>query len=547
MLLDAFFEARDELAVQRGAAAGERLELACAVVHPASRPALARVLGVTGEQLDDILAGGHALVARTDGPGFDVLAEQALWDSHPDLDFEACTLADGVASFAPELMLRHVPIDPQRIAVLHGQRLPPPIDDIDALYLDLFTYDKHLRRMQELNAPGILLRNAKARLQQTLDALVDLRSGKPAPDRWEPYSRLMTGSPASALCEAPIAMFADTSSTQTCRPRDCFVLRRGFLVMFDFASVVIGHDGVVLDVFPTCALRPVGSSERHILLVTGGGRASSSGYFSPTPVVRDIAGHGWVIGELPERLPRYVAGTIGDVKWAIVADLQRALGYRISPGWPGDQCGGTTTSVDGLHAYDSGHFVVDAATGRRILDMRFFGLEVQSFGRRPDGAWRFIGVPFESDEEEEEDEHNEDRYAPRLVDEHENPIYALPHPVAALSEDSQTVLCVSTDELVLIDLDSGERRVEIDLRPLAAALALPAAAAQSSALWGNLLATFGVAEHVSRETPETLRAALAAGYLDIDDVTDAELKAAISAAAAHAKISSVDRLPALPR
>jgi hypothetical protein len=179
---------------------------------------------------------------------------------------------------------------------------------------------------------------------------------------WKPYDELMTGCPPDGRCHPPrpFAAFVDGNPTAL---RDCAAVADGYLLMFDFASVVVASDGAVLDAFPTAGLRPVGSIRGLILFVAGGGPTSWTGYFGPAPVVRDVANRRWVEGELRRGLPRYVAGTVGDVKWSIVCDLRERLGYRISPRWLGDQCGGTFTCVDNRYAHDSADFVVECATG----------------------------------------------------------------------------------------------------------------------------------------------------------------------------------------
>jgi hypothetical protein len=514
-----FFTATTAAEVQRRAGSGERVDLPCAVVHPAARPALQRTLGLTPGELEDILAGALGFWGKKRG----VIREEAFQERRRKLDFGALTGADALARHAPKLVLRHVPVEAGHAVLREGARLAPPIDAADALYVDLEAHGRTLKRLIELGVPEILVRQARVDIQQIFQDLVSARRGEIA-DPWQPYADLMTGRPASTLCEPPRALFTGRAA-DPCVPRDCFVLRSGFLVMFLYASVVIGEDGAIRDVFPTCGLRPVGDHDASILFVCGGGPAASSGYFEPTPIVRDVARRAWVVGALPQGLPRYVAGTIGDVRWAIVADLQRALGYRISPRSNGDQCGGTTTSVDGVWAYDGGYFVVEAATGRRVLDARGGGAEVRSFTRRDDGAWRFVAA---------------EEGAPsslRIHDEEGRVVRAIPHPAAALSRDGRTLLCASAEEIVLLDVDTGAERIRLDPRPLAAALAIPAGAVSERA-WHDLLSTFGVAERVAEQAPAAVRAAFAEGLI-FGDVTDSDLATAIGAAADHPRASTV--------
>src|SRR4029079_4387931 len=128
-----------------------------------------------------------------------------------------------------------------------------------------------------------------SRMQRRVEEL-----GKPHVAKWEPYEALMTGAPASPLCEPPLALFGPRQAVDATEPRDCFVLRAGFLVQYPYASVVVGDDGEVRDVFPTCGIRPGGcSDDMKILFVSGGGQASDSGYFAPTPIVRDVVRRRW--------------------------------------------------------------------------------------------------------------------------------------------------------------------------------------------------------------------------------------------------------------
>lgn len=445
------------------------IDLHCAVVPPEKKQALAEKLRLSAEALEQVLSGRAAFVRDQVGVT-KLIAEEDFREIYPDRSFGDHTCADGVASHAPDLVIRQLVLPPERARLLEATPLDPPIDEIDVAYLGIVMRAQYLERLIELGAPEILLRNTRVIIQHAFEEVVSLSEGKPR-ELWEPYTELMTGAPSSTLCAEPPDWFTATEADPTI-PLDCFALRDGFLVMFPLTSVVIDSKGAVRDVFPTKGLRPVGDTETAILFVGGGGPTSATGYFDPAPVVRDLATKSWVVGPRPSGLPRYVAGAIGDVKWAIVADLDRGMGYRISPNLPGDQCGGTTTSVDGVHAFDSGHFVLEASTGRPVLDVRHLFHEVRSFVRRDDGAWRFLGFNLE-DEGEDEDEEPQ---APPLIvfDQTGTLLRDIPFSAAALTRDGRTVVCASTDELVLIDADSGDRREAIDLRPLRVHLA-PAA------------------------------------------------------------------------
>lgn len=500
-----FFIAASPGDVARHAGAGDRLALPCAVVHPACVPAIAGALGLALHEVEAVLATERAWT-----PATGLLDEGGWWEVLPDADYGAATGADGFAAHVPDLVLRHVPIEPERPAARGVERLVEPIDDVDVAYAEILRAVATLDRLLELRAPEILVRVARVGVQLAFDALVRVRSGGEPLDPWEPYAALMTGPPASPACAEPPTWAADRDRDDDGGVRDCFVLRSGFLVQFLYASVVLDRDGAVRDVFPTRGLRPVGDSPTALLLVSGGGPTASTGYFSPTPIVRDLERRAWVTGDVPRDLPRYVAGTIGDAKWAIVADLHRAVGYRITPRLLSDQCGMTLTSRDGAHAYDHAGFVVEAATGRRVLDLRHLGdEEVVSFVRRPDGAWRLVVRPGE-DREPEEDADGDDVPPAdpglRVVDADGAVLCALPHGTGALAPDGRTVASASPDELALLDADTGERVLTLDLAPLARLVAAPADGDRE--LWRDLLAVWGTPAAVAGLDAGAVRAGL---------------------------------------
>jgi hypothetical protein len=589
MNLDRFFDAPDESALRHDAGPGERLELPCAVVHPACRAALRRALGLEAAQIEGVLFGGLALV-QGEGGTLSAVTEAEFYALDPEGDFDRFTCADAFALHAPGLTLEHVPIEPERAAKVRAERLVRPFDEVDACYVDLLEHGGRLSRLLELGAPGILVRTAKAKLQQAFEGLVAARSGVPGPERWSGYELLMTGAPASPECQTPWSIFALRGPLDPGVPRDCFVLRSGLLVMFLWGSVVVGVDGELRDWFATCGLRPVGDDAASILFVSGGGPASGSRHFSPTPVVRDLRARRWVTGALPPGLPGYAAGTIADMRWAIVADLRRALGFHISPGSMSDQSGGAMTSVDNAYAYDGGPFVIEVASGRRVLDMRALVGEIVSFARCGDGAFRFIMAPSdEEDEEAEGDDRAEDSDEAgadgeaeggdeagangeagadgeagggdeassevqggdeaglrplRIVDENGSVLCELPAgaTAAALSPDGACVLWASPEELALVEIESGRRRLGFDLRPLAPTLALPPGAPGPDG-WQTLLATFGVAECVAEQTLASARATLEEGFFNALD--DSALASAIAGAAGCPKLSALRRLPKL--
>jgi hypothetical protein len=409
------------------------------------------------------------------------------------------------------------------------QRLEPPITAADVAAVDATTQAAYVARLTELDAPGIILRHARSMLQQACE------TGE-RHTRWEPVAELVTGNaPARGAAGAPRAAYALPFSDESFEtaPRDCAFVSSGFLLQYRYASLVIGPEGEVRDVFPTCASRAVGSDARHVLLVTGGGGASDSGYFDAEAYVRDVVEHRWVAGEIPQSLPRFVAGTIGDMKWAIVVDVVAGVGYRTAPHTAGDQCGGTFNSACTRYAWDGARFVLEAATGEPVLDARDITGTLVSFAKTATG-WRFIvlvdadGDPYEEDEKPSQ---------LRIVDDSGTCIRELGDfdyaTAVALSADGTRMLHATVDDLRVVDTDTGSLvGPALDLRPLHASLAFP----EETDVWRRLIASVGIPAAVARMSVEQAREAIEATWSDPPE--DAEISAVLAEAG---------RAPELPR
>jgi hypothetical protein len=430
--------------------------------------------------------------------------------------------------------VRRVEVEPARARVLGSERLKPPVDDVDIAYISLATCASRLKHLLDIDAPESILENERVLVQEAFRALVACKKGRSG-ELWLPYKDLIP-KPPGPECQKPVSYFTHKHAPPT-RACDCFPLRSGVLVMFPFASVVLAPSGDIRDIFPTSGLRPVGDTEAAILFVVGGGPASASGYFEPRPVVRDLKRRSWIEGKRPADLPRHVAGTIVDVKWAIVADLERSKGYRLSPFAPGEQCGGTVTSANGVHAYDAGDFVRETATGKIVLDMRALRPDVRSFIRRSDGSWRFAG--YISDGEEDQPGEEGQASPPfTIFDEDGNDMLLIEHNAAALTRDGEGLLCASDEEAALFDLEAGTRQLALDLRAFAPALAVPDGA-EHEEMWPELLSAFGTAEEVAQQSVDKLRAALSEMSVAKQLIDDKALAAAIGRAKKHPKLSSL--------
>lgn len=485
------------------------------VLLVSAREEAAQRLGISVADVVNVAYGNHAY---RDGKLFDA---DAFREAFPDDEFDAFTAAQALPA---DLLVKE--LDVQRDP---AQRLELPITAADVAAVDVVALAARVARLTELAAPDIILRHARHELQRASE------TGE-RHTRWEPIAELVTGdAPPVGAAGAPRAAFALPFSDESCEtaPRDCAFVGSGFLLQYRYASLVIGPDGEVRDVFPTCASRAVGSDARHVLLVTGGGGASDSGYFEAEAYVRDVVEHRWLAGEIPQSLPRYVAGTIGDMKWAIVVDVVAGVGYRTAPHTAGDQCGGTFNSACTRYAWDGARFVLKAATGEPVLDSRDISGTLVSFAKTATG-WRFIVLVDADRDPYEEDERPSQL---QIVDESGTCIRDLGDfdyaTAVALSADGTRMLHATMDDLRIVDTDTGSLvEPAIDLRPLHASLALP----EETEVWRQLTASVAIPAAVIRMSVEQAREAIEATWSDPPE--DTEISVVLAEAA---------RAPELPR
>jgi hypothetical protein len=483
-----------------------RFGLPCPVLLRGSYPAAADHVGISAVDVERIVSESAAL---RDGK---VLTASEFFEAFPDDSFDEFT---GERLFPESLSIRFidVPRDP-------AQPFTPPITDADRAAHEVWASSSRLRSLQALNAPSILLQGAKNSLQIACEALC---SGR-LEERWLPLSSLMTGAPAEPHAAGPpdalFALRGGPESDET-TPGDAAIVAGGVVVAWHYLTIVFALDGTIRDVFPTCDLRVVGSDARYLALVCGGGSVANSGHFGGEVHVRDTVEHGWLPrGEaLPSSLPRFVAGTLGDVRWAVVIDVTEGVGYRTSPLYQDDQCGETFSSGCGRFVWDRGRFVLEAATGDAVLDVdRLTGVFL-GFAKTEEG-WRFLMI---SDPE--------DDAAPgrvQLVDETGAVVRDLGALEArhafALSPDGRRLVHARTGELRVCDADSGVG-ASFDLSSLAPALRLP----NTSGLWQRLAAAHGAPSLLITQAPAQLRETLPASY-DGEEVTAEALADAIDEA-----------------
>ncbi|MFK7987385.1 MAG: hypothetical protein AB8I08_15295 [Sandaracinaceae bacterium] len=486
----------------------EWIELPVGVAPRGRLPVLVEALGLSEGEVTRILDHELALV---EGMPVDEEAVRAR-----NLEMSAYTGGEGVARIAPEHVLHRVPIEAARAARLRLPRIPGAIDDVDLLHLRLEPLLARVRRLRELAAPDLLRRAAHLELQQVVDAIAAARAGETA-ELWQPYDELMTGIPEAPVCREPSPAFARSSllDLDEAAPSDVALLPTGALVMFPYASVLIARDGELVDVFPTRGLRAVGGSATHSLFVSSGGPTASTGYFSPTPIVRDHGSRRWHVGRLPEGLPRYVAGTVADLKWSIVTDLERGQGFRTSRCFHGDQSGETRSSACNRYVVDGGRFVFETATGRPALDLGEDRL-VLSFARGE--AWRLVVVPPEEDEVGDEDEEWEPPPA-RVVDGEGRQVAEVPFGPVDLDPSGRELLHVVGNRLILRELDRHAVLGEADLGPLARCVRPPESpSVEVARAWQDVLATWGLPRTIAAKSEEALIEAIRRRFGRPDDV-----------------------------
>jgi hypothetical protein len=176
-----------------------------------------------------------------------------------EIDLDEITGADAVARANAEsaaLMLHRVPIEATRARLLDRVPLASPVDPVDAAYAVLIDVAAELRRLVDLNAPQIIVREAKWHVQDAFEKLLACARGEDVTD-WAPLDRLMTGAPPSgALLEAaePWAGDALYSEADASVPLEvAFLASGGCILLFAGASVALGQDGRSSMCFPRAA------------------------------------------------------------------------------------------------------------------------------------------------------------------------------------------------------------------------------------------------------------------------------------------------------
>jgi hypothetical protein len=504
---------------------GPSIVLAASVLHPATTAEAAHRLGIT---VDEIVRVSRGEAFFYEGR---VFVGDDLWSTSPEVyEGGANTIAELVA-MRPEIADVVVTSLPALDSVANGERVRGRLAPLEAALLVLVETSNDAARLAEANAPAILIRSGQRNMQAAFDELFALHTAGVEPTRWEPSVDLVTGrlrdGPVIVPTQAPPHLHAGV------QPLDAWLMESRALVMFEFASVLIGFDGEICDVFPTMELRPLADDGRYIQFAIGGGPTARSGYFEPAIVaVRDTLEHRWLSGDLPSSLPQHVAGDVCDVKWSAVFLLDRGVGYRVSPYIHSDQCGQTRTDASARYVFDCDKFIREIRTGRHVFDAR----HLHRIAEEVAAAKRASAPPKDHDDDDDGDDWSDEDdsflYIPsfaeidgrflfvlrdRVVDEDGEVLHHLaPDETLARLDMRGRLLVASSVSVRVIDVVTGVPLVTIDLAPLAHSLDVPA----YDPHWEGLLATFGTCAGVGRATPDEIQSQLlATTWADLDEET----------------------------
>ncbi len=393
------------------------------LLHPLLRPLLADQLELSLAQIADIAR--HLLALEVKGDDA-VTIELETWTAREDElelddddddppDFYDSTGAPALrraiarlgrpwprwirerfadSELAELLWIDRLPLTPSLRAALDETPLPGPPSPALGELTRFAPALVRLRRLSQLNAPPLLLAPLRRGVQEGLDRLCHAAATGVPWREWTSFDELMTGSgplPCVPDGHAPYPDWRLDPEVDGTVPLAVALPGAGLrtiLVMYAHTCFVVDLEGAVVDRFPTHGVRYVASSPcgRQLLFNSGGGPCSDSVYFHPRPFVRDVANARWLAGPLPEGLPRQVVGNVADLRWSIVADLERERGCLLLPGCMSDAPDLWT---------DPGHRYV-WADGERML------LEIATGAPRFDTAW--LAQLEELDEVLDEDE-----------------------------------------------------------------------------------------------------------------------------------------------
>lgn len=170
------------------------IELATPLVHPALRGRVAENARLTERDLDRVLRGSH------------VLTPEGVLVQRKEDEVESVTLAEHLGS-ASDLLCNQVPVSPP------GSR-PDGARENDA-YLRVVARANRLRRLLELGAPAIIIRNDARKLQLLFERLIATERVErearraPKPQRSALTDELLAAVLAAPDAPGPRAVYAD--------------------------------------------------------------------------------------------------------------------------------------------------------------------------------------------------------------------------------------------------------------------------------------------------------------------------------------------------
>jgi hypothetical protein len=431
------------------------IDLPCRVVAPQAEAEIAELLGLSTQDVQDIARYRRALV------GGRALSENELLELDACLSFDEHTGGDGLArahDALPALLPDRVPIHDGRERLLAPGALSPPFDALDASYLSLLERADVLRQHLRLGSPGIVLRSARADVQDAFVRLLEARrTGSPTPGFRE-LSTCALRHCAPELTGEPGEPIPDAD--QEAEPPTGQVVGIAFaspwlVVTCEDLTMVVTLAGELVDSFPTRGLTPVSYSERILLLV----RSRPDDRDGPEPFARDTAAQRWLSGPFAALPRRTLVWPMPEGASAVIIDLAARSGYPLEP-WAANGGETFTISAGGDLVWGPGRFILEIATGTPVFDTRQRGGAcefdaIQAFALGSGGRLRVLIDGCVSDE-------------------HGVPLFELEHPdddewMVAFDDAGVWLAVVTPDAIEIRSADVGGLHQALNVAALRAA------------------------------------------------------------------------------
>lgn len=341
------------------------IDLPCRVVPPQAEAEIAVLLGLSTEELQDITRYRRALV------GGRALSENELLGLDACPSFDEPTGGDGLVGAHDALLAllpERVPIDDGRERLLAPGALSPPFDALDASYLSLLERFDVLRQHLRLRSPEIVLRSARADVQDAFARLLEARrTGSPTPG-FRDLSTFAVRHCELDLMGEPGEPLPDAD--QEAEPPTAQIVGIAFagqrlVVTCEDLTMVVTLAGELVDSFPTRDLTPVSCSEQILLLV----RRGPGDRDGPEPFARDTAAHRWLSGPAAALARHTVVWPMPEGASAVIIDLATRSGYPLAP-WAANDGDTFVISAGGDLVWGPGRFILEIATGTPVFDTR---------------------------------------------------------------------------------------------------------------------------------------------------------------------------------